>query len=137
MRADIAEWVAKAEGDYVTAMREYRARKQPNYDSACFHAQQCIEKYLKGVLRAHRIAFAKTHDLAVLLKMCLDVDPLWEAWREGMETVSHYAVQFRYPGETATRDKARRAIEIMKRTRDELRSALRLPPDRRPRSPRS
>jgi hypothetical protein len=30
----VAEWVEKAEGDYVSALREVRARKSPNYDSA-------------------------------------------------------------------------------------------------------
>jgi HEPN domain-containing protein len=45
------EWVDKAEGDYATALRELRARKQPNYDAACFHAQQCVEKYLKAYLQ--------------------------------------------------------------------------------------
>jgi len=44
------EWVKKAEGDYVTAQRELRARKSPNYDASCFHAQQCAEKYLKARL---------------------------------------------------------------------------------------
>lgn len=42
------EWVNKAEGDFTTALRELRARKSPNYDAACFHAQQCVEKYLKA-----------------------------------------------------------------------------------------
>ena len=31
------EWVEKAEGDFITAGREYRARKTPNYDAVCFH----------------------------------------------------------------------------------------------------
>jgi hypothetical protein len=35
------EWVAKAEGDFTTMERESRARKAPNYDAICFHAQQC------------------------------------------------------------------------------------------------
>lgn len=42
-----AEWVAKAEGDLTSALRDWRARKVPNYDAACFHAQQCAEKYLR------------------------------------------------------------------------------------------
>jgi HEPN domain-containing protein len=41
------EWLVKADADYVTANRELRARKMPNYDAACFHAQQCVEKLLK------------------------------------------------------------------------------------------
>lgn len=38
------EWIAKAEGDFASAGREYRARRNPNYDAACFHAQQVAEK---------------------------------------------------------------------------------------------
>jgi len=45
------EWVDKAEGDLITARREYRARKSPNYDAVCFHAQQAAEKYLKAYLQ--------------------------------------------------------------------------------------
>ena len=40
MKPITLEWVAKAEGDWNTAQREYRARQRPNYDAACFHAQQ-------------------------------------------------------------------------------------------------
>jgi HEPN domain-containing protein len=47
------EWVDKAEGDMAIAKRELRARKQPNYDAVCFHAQQCVEKYLKALLQEH------------------------------------------------------------------------------------
>jgi hypothetical protein len=38
MKPATNEWREKAEGDYVSAQREYRARKDPNFDSACFHA---------------------------------------------------------------------------------------------------
>lgn len=44
------EWVTKAEGDYLTAVREARIRKSPNYDAVCFHSQQAAEKYLKAYL---------------------------------------------------------------------------------------
>ena len=59
----VDEWISKAEGDYFSALREHRARKHVNRDSACFHAQQSVEKYLKAVLVDLGIAFAKTHDL--------------------------------------------------------------------------
>lgn len=61
------EWVEKAEGDFATASRELRARKSPNYDAVCFHAQQCIEKYLKARLQEADIAFGRTHNLVALL----------------------------------------------------------------------
>ena len=51
----VKEWVNKAEGDYHSALRDYRARKFPNYDAAGFHAQQCAEKYLKAILQLRNI----------------------------------------------------------------------------------
>ncbi|MGW8256832.1 MAG: HEPN domain-containing protein [Thermoguttaceae bacterium] len=65
------QWIVKAEGDFTSAQREYRARKNPNYDSACFHAQQCVEKYLKAVLQDREIPFRKTHDLNLLFDLLL------------------------------------------------------------------
>ncbi len=53
------EWVEKAEGDFATARRELRARKDPNYDAACFHAQQCAEKYLKACLQEEDLLTAQ------------------------------------------------------------------------------
>lgn len=53
------ERVEKAEGDLATVGREIRARKAPNYDAVCFHAQQCTEKYLKALLQEANIPFGK------------------------------------------------------------------------------
>jgi HEPN domain-containing protein len=39
-------WVEYAEEDYLVARSTLR-RKKPLTHSACFHAQQCAEKYLK------------------------------------------------------------------------------------------
>jgi len=65
------EWVAKAEGDWDSAQREYRARQRPNYDAACFHAQQCAEKYLKARLEEAALAFGRTHNLISLLTLVI------------------------------------------------------------------
>ena len=101
------EWVLKAEGDFTTAMREYRARKSPNYDATCFHAQQCIEKYIKAALIADQTPFRRIHDLEVLLDLALVKHPLWESMRLDTQLLTQYAVQFRYPGETAEKKKPR------------------------------
>ena len=76
MTTIVREWIEKADGDLVTASREYRARKKPNYEGVCFHAQQCIEKYLKAVLQKYGVPFQKTHDLSVLLTACTKYYPL-------------------------------------------------------------
>lgn len=124
MNAQLKEWVAKADGDYASALREVRARKQPNYDSACFHAQQCIEKYLKAVLIKKRLPFSKVHDLEVLLDLCLSSYPLWEPMREDMQLLTQYAVQFRYPGESADKKEALQAVEAMKRVLVDIQLAV-------------
>jgi len=58
MKASTLEWIEKAEGDWGEVQRAYRARKRPNYDSVGFHAQQCVEKYLKARLSSSKIAAA-------------------------------------------------------------------------------
>ena len=51
------EWVRKDEGDFATAERELAVTSAPNYDAVCFHAQQCIEKYLKARLQEVGVQF--------------------------------------------------------------------------------
>lgn len=105
------EWIAKAEGDYASAGREYRARRNPNYDAACFHAQQVAEKYLKAWLQEQCVIFPRTHSLIVLLELCLPLDASFEFLRDGLILLERYAVQYRYPGETADKSDARLAFQ--------------------------
>lgn len=121
------EWVEKAEGDLATAMRELRARLRPNYDAACFHAQQCAEKYLKACLQEHEIRFEKTHNLGLLLDLLHQVLPEWEELRASLHEMSAYAVAFRYPGESAEREDARRAVRLCREVRRRARLHLGLP----------
>ena len=125
MRPVTEEWIAKAEGDFASAYREYRARKTPNYDSACFHAQQCIKKYLKAYLQEHDGSFGKTHDLVQLLEL-MPKDLGLESLRPAMAILSSYAVKFRYPGETATKAYAKEALALCKSARDDMRRILHL-----------
>jgi len=122
------EWVDKAEGDDASARRERRARVRPNYDAACFHAQQCVEESLKAVLQEAGIPFTKTHDLEALLNLCLPAYPLWAPLRPEVAMLSVYAVAFRYPGADATPEQAVAAVRTARRLRGSFRSALGLPP---------
>ena len=94
MKVIAREWVDKALADLATARRELRARKQPNFDAACFHAQQAVEKLLKARLVEADIRFAKTHDLEQLLDLALPVEPLWESLRPTLNTLNSFAVNF-------------------------------------------
>ena len=124
MKPFTAEWVAKAEGDFAMLERECHARKNPNYDGACFHAQQCAEKYLKARLCEAGVSFSKIHDLVALLEQVLTVEPLWEAFREDLAYLSDFAVSFRYPGESADRESALDAGRRCRRFRQSARDVL-------------
>lgn len=84
----VDEWIKKAEGDWNTANRELRARKNPNYDSACFHAQQCAEKYLRAYLQSKDQEFTKTHNLLKLLDLCLGYDASFEFQRDILDDLN-------------------------------------------------
>ena len=67
------EWVAKAEEDFLSATDLARRRKTPLWNSVCFHAQQCAEKYLKARMQEAGIVIPKTHDLEALLDRLLPI----------------------------------------------------------------
>ena len=100
------EWIEKAERDFETMERESRVRKNPNRDAVCFHAQQCVEKYLKARLCDEGERIPKIHDLNALLDQVLPFEPLWEAYRESFVYLSEYAVNVRYPGDRVEKEDA-------------------------------
>ena len=122
------EWIGKAEGDFATARREVRARKAPNYDAACFHAQQCVEKYLKARLQETVIPFGRTHDLSALLNLLLPVEPSWESLRPQLRALTTFAVGVRYSGESADKAMAREALALRRTVRRHIRLSLGLEP---------
>ena len=105
------EWIDKVEGDFATAERELSVQTKPNYDAVCFRAQQCIEKYLKACLQESEIEFDKTHSLTVLLDALLAIEPSWESMRPTLTELTNYAVQYRYPGDSATKEEASKAFK--------------------------
>ena len=121
MKPMTAEWVAKAEGDFAIIERESLVTQNPNYDGICFHAQQCAEKYLKARLYEANARLGKIHDLVALLDQVLDVQPLWEVFREDLAYLSDFAVAFRYPGESADAETAVDAHRRCRRFREAAR----------------
>lgn len=118
MRELLLEWVEKAEADYATALRELSVNESPNYDAVCFHAQQCVEKLMKAVLIQKACVPPKTHDLAFL--NTLAPEAVVSASDFDLRFLSRAAVEYRYPGERASREDAVRAAAICR----ELRSLL-------------
>ena len=114
----VAEWVAKGDGDFNSAQRELRARRLPNYDAACFHSQQCAEKYLKAFLVTQAIEPPRVHNLVVLLGLCMEQDATFELLRPSLILLNSYAVDIRYPGDFATKEEAQQAVAAVKHVRE-------------------
>lgn len=118
------EWVRKAEEDYRAALHASRIRRSPLYDVICFHAQQSVEKYLKGYLQEHAISFGKTHDLTELEQAASRPLPELGSFKIDLIDLTDFGVKYRYPGSWATAQNAQRALTAMKALRAILRRAL-------------
>ena len=65
----VREWVAKADNDLKTAVHTLKLGQECPTDTVCFHAQQCVEKYLKAYLVLQGVDFPKTHDIERLVAL--------------------------------------------------------------------
>jgi HEPN domain-containing protein len=120
---ELKSWIAHAEDDYGAATTLIRGRK-PFLYSACFHAQQCAEKYMKALLIYKDQDFPKVHDLSTLNDLCnsagifIGIDDLM------LEFLSAYAVGTRYPGDEPTLEETKEAIKITNTIRQFARTFL-------------
>ena len=113
----VNEWVKKAEGDFSVAAHIVRQRKDPQPDLACYHCQQCAEKYLKAFLLEHNVPFERTHDLAKLNKLCVQIDGSFVFIGDWLELLNPYATEARYPGRVIEIAEAREAVAAVRRIR--------------------
>ena len=122
------EWVENAEEDYVVVQLLHQGQN-PVYNAICFHAQQCVEKYLKAWLQEANIPFPRTHDLKELLNLIVPTIPIWRAWQADFSKLSEHAVDSRYPGKFATANDTAHAMQICDEVRQSIREQLKLPLD--------
>jgi HEPN domain-containing protein len=108
--------VEKAEEDLALARSALR-RKKPIITGACFHAQQCAEKYMKALLISKQAGFPMTHDLLLLNNLCSSAGIFLEIDPKLLNTLSDFAVRTRYPGEQPTLNDSKEALEIAKLVR--------------------
>lgn len=121
----IREWLVKAENDLKTAVHTLTLGEDCPTDTVCFHAQQCVEKYIKALLIFRATPFPKTHEIAVLRALLPPkLRPKLDA--KVQESLTHYATVLRYPnaGPDVPLSEARKAVAIARRVRREVRRHL-------------
>jgi len=93
-------WFAHAKSDLrITELCRADDGVLPN--QTAFHAQQAAEKAIKAVLLKHQIRFPRTHDLAALIALIEGHSVVWPFAPDEVEALSPFAMQTRYPDDTA------------------------------------
>jgi HEPN domain-containing protein len=94
----VKNWIIKAYEDYKIAAHELKLSEEEMVKSAvCFHCQQFVEKILKAYLILNEIKFGRTHDLKVLLELCIKKDNDFSQINVG--NLTSYATNIRYADE--------------------------------------
>lgn len=87
-------WLEFAREDFVLAEA---ALEKGIYNQVCFHAQQGVEKALKGFLRSCQRSVPRTHALSELLAICRDLDASFAKLEETCLRLDQYYISTRYP----------------------------------------
>ncbi len=113
--AEVDAWIEKAWDDVGVAWREYALGPGGSANAVCYHAQQAIEKMLKGNLQARGVQFPFSHDFVLLSTMLEKHEIRWKWPSEELAILTAYATNYRYPHLSAKRVDADHAIEVLKR----------------------
>ena len=119
------EWIAKADNDLKTAAHTLKLGDKCPTDTVCFHAQQCVEKYLKAFLVVLEIEFPRTHDIEILVSLIPKSTRLSLAVEE-QRRLTEYATAMRYPGpyEPILLSEAKQAVKLARQVRQKIRKLL-------------
>lgn len=122
-KSDLEIWIDHAEDDMNAAGKLVRGRK-PSIYGACFHAQQCAEKYMKALLVVKGKRFPMIHDLVMINNLLQQAEVTMEIPENALALLSSYAIRARYSGDRPEMEDAKEAIEIAKSVRKFCRGFL-------------
>jgi HEPN domain-containing protein len=107
-----AAWLTKARQDLAVAELIANSELAARW-AGCFHAQQAVEKALKGLLVARRVDFPKSHSLERLADL-LDEDDATALDRSKLARLTPWAVAGRYPEDISepTQTEARELVAM-------------------------
>ena len=121
----VRQWVERAEEDLRAAEHLLVWQESCPTSTVCFHAQQCVEKYLKAFLTSGQIEFPKMHSIVELMAL-LPAEVRPQLGAEEQQRLTNYATVTRYPGdwEPITGEEAERAVGMARKVREAVRKHL-------------
>ena len=93
------KWFDYAKMDWQTAKHLYDSFYPKPREIICFHCQQAIEKFLKGLFVLYDKPFLRTHDLAILVDSLPNEVEMPEKFKKTCAELTVFAVETRYPTE--------------------------------------
>lgn len=119
------QWAAHADEDLRWAEHGFELSGGQACKLIAYHAQQCVEKYLKAYLVLKGVDFPYTHNIAHLLELCA-ASAHWTDQLRDAEELTPFAISARYPADEddVTESDARQSVSIARRVQDIVRQAL-------------
>ena len=116
-------WILKGDSDFATARLVLQG--DGPFDTACFHAQQAAEKYLKGLLAYSERPFPSTHNLEDLEHLCTQSVPGWGLPDLDLTMLTPFAVELRYDFEFwPEKQTAQESLDVSQKVRSAVVSCL-------------
>ena len=114
---DVIEWIMIADEDLYSAKILNEQIRRP-YEIICYHCTQSIEKYLKGYLTYIDVTVPKTHNLSLLLDLCIENNNDFESIRTECGILNKFTNDIRYPHRIEIKEEdvlySINAVEIIK-----------------------
>jgi HEPN domain-containing protein len=98
-RLDLARVLLAKAADDEALVRKVSSDSDISDAIVGFHAQQAVEKQIKAVLAVRGIPFVKSHALSYLIGLIEENQITAPSALEQADTLSPWAVEFRYEGE--------------------------------------
>jgi HEPN domain-containing protein len=116
------EWLKRARGSLAQAQAGME-NGDILIEDRCFHAQQAVEKSLKGLCCHWDLPFPKTHDIGRLIDILAKRLPEFPEDLLEAKILTDYAVTTRYPGEYSpvSDDDLRKALAIARKVLETMR----------------
>ncbi len=105
-------WADRAEAHIATALRESQVPGLPHPAAVVQHAHACVQCALRSILAEASVPFPSTPHLGILLCLCADLDPAWEAFRGTLRTLTARALDAADPALPLPAERADEALRL-------------------------
>ena len=73
IQRQVKQWMSFGDEYFHLAQHSLSLQEECPFRLVAYHAQQCVEKYLKAILSEAEQPFGKIHDLVALLEQVLEI----------------------------------------------------------------